>query len=118
MSDIAQRDAEINQLILTGKAMDAFEKYYADDVVMQENFDEPCVGKDANRKREYEFFGSIEQFHGAEMPTAAVGDDVSYSEWVWDLTFKGGHRVQMKQVARREWRDGLVVHERFYYNKG
>jgi hypothetical protein len=32
-----------------------------------------------------------------------------------DVSFKGGNRVQMRQVAVRTWKDGKVVHERFYY---
>ena len=61
MSDIATLDQELNQMVLNGKAMEAFEKFYADDVVMQENSNEPCVGKDANRTREEEFFASLEE---------------------------------------------------------
>ena len=42
-------------LIGEGKMLDAFEKYYAEDVVMQENNEAPRVGKDTNRKFEQEF---------------------------------------------------------------
>ena len=49
--------------------------------------------------------------------SAATGER-SYSEWTMDVTFKGGGRVQMSQCAARQWKDGKVVHERFYYNKG
>jgi hypothetical protein len=110
-------DDEVNQLILAGKAMDAFEKFYADNIEMCENFDPPCIGKDANRKRELEFFGKVGEFHGAEVLSSAYDDkkNVGFSEWMWDFTFKGGPRVQMKQVAVRRWRDGKVYHERFYY---
>lgn len=116
--NLAALEKELNTLIGTGKAMDAFEKFYADDIVMQENFEEPCVGKEANRAREIAFFASVEQMHGGTNPTSAVGDDVTFSEWTMDLTFKGGTRVNMRQAARRLWKDGKVVHERFYYSKG
>ena len=49
MSDISKLENELNQMILAGKAMEAFEKYYADDIVMQENDQPPRVGKAANR---------------------------------------------------------------------
>lgn len=118
MSNIAELDTKLNQAILSGKALEAFEELYADDVVMQENTDAPFVGKDFNRKREQEFFASIEQFHGAQVLAAAASGDVSFSEWTMDVTFKGGTRVQMTQVSARRWKNGKVVHERFYYNKG
>lgn len=114
--DVAALDANLNRMVLEGRILDAFETFYADDVVMQENAATPVAGKAANRERERQFVESIEQFHGAELLGAASHDDRSYSEWRLDLTFKGGGRVQMEQVAVRLWRDGQVVHERFYYN--
>lgn len=111
-------DDELNQMILSGKPMEAFEKFYADDVEMQENADPPAKGKDVNRKREEEFFSSVEQFHGAEVLSSGVGDNVTFSEWVMDVSFKGGQRMKLEQVAVRRWRDGKIAKERFYYNKG
>ncbi|MFV8750874.1 SnoaL-like domain-containing protein [Nannocystaceae bacterium ST9] len=115
MSDISRAETELNQMILTGRAMEGFEKYYAEDTSMQENTDPPCVGKAANRERELQFFSNVQEFHGATLGAVVVGDDVSFSEWVLDVTFKGGNRITMTQVARRKWRDGLIVDERFYY---
>ncbi len=62
MVNVNELDKELNDMILQGKAMDAFEKFYADDCVMQEANGDKCHGKDANRKREQEFFGNVEQF--------------------------------------------------------
>jgi ketosteroid isomerase-like protein len=115
MSDISRQEAELNQMILAGQVMEAFEKFYAEDTVMQENTDPPCVGKAANRERELAFFASVQEFHGMTLGAVAVADDVSFSEWVADVTFKGGGRVVMTQVARRKWRNGQIVDERFYY---
>ena len=51
---MSNRDAanDLVHLVTSGKLMDAFEKYYDEGVVMQENRKEPMVGKDANRARE------------------------------------------------------------------
>ena len=105
-------------MILAGKAMEAFEELYADDVVMCENFDKECVGKDANRTREIEFFSSVGEIHKIELGRSAATGDTSFSEWVFDVTFKNGHRAALKQVAARQWKNGKIVHERFYYNPG
>ena len=75
----------------------------------------PFKGKEVNRKREIEFFSSLEQFHGAEVRASAVGDDVSFGEWMFDVTFKGGKRTKMEQVTVRRWKNGKIVSERFYY---
>ena len=86
-----------------------------DDVEMQENTDAPCVGKDANRARELGVFDAVEAWHGAKLLSSVVGGDLSFSEWEFDVTYKGAPRTQMTQVSVRRWRDGKVVHERFYH---
>lgn len=111
-------DTALNQQVLAGDLMGAFEKFYADDIVMQENSTEPFVGKDVNRKRELEFVNSVEQFHGAKVLASASNGDTSFSEWEMDVTFKGGGRVKLAQTAVRKWKDGQVAQERFYYHKG
>ncbi len=113
---VAALDAELNQLVLNGRILDAFDQFYAEDVVMQENAATPMAGKAANRDRERQFVESIEQFHGAQVLGSAAAGDKSYSEWLMDVTFKGGVRVKLEQVAVRQWRNGKVKHERFYYN--
>ena len=115
--DLRALEDDLNQMILSGQALEAFDKHYADDVVMQENNEPPRTGKEVNRKFEQEFFASIKEFHGARLGAVAVGDGVTFSEWTFDMTFQDGTRVANPQVTRRRWKDGKVVHERFYYNK-
>jgi ketosteroid isomerase-like protein len=117
-TNVQELDKQLNDDVLSGKAMEAFEKYYADDVVMQENSEEPRRGKDANRKAEEEFFSSVEAWNGGSVKASAVNGDVSFSEWEMDITFKGGKRVKMSQVAVRHWKNGKIVNERFFYDKG
>ena len=115
MSDIAQLEQELNEMILAGQAMEAFEKFYAEELVMQENDQPPRVGKAANREFEEQFFGSIKEFHGATLGEVAVTGDVSFSEWTFDVTFVDGTRVANPQVTRRKWQNGQVINERFYH---
>lgn len=113
--NVAALDRALNQAILSGDILNAFEKHYANDVSMQENDAEPIVGKDVNRKREQEFVNSVQEFHGAKLLAEAVNGDVSFSEWEYEVTFKGGARTKLQQVAVRHWRNGQVARERFYY---
>jgi ketosteroid isomerase-like protein len=113
--NIEKLDQELNEMIFSGKAMEAFEKFYAEDIVMQHNLDEPWKGKDVNRQREIEFLSSVAEWHGGGVLSSAVQGDVSFCESDLDVTFKGGPRVKWAQVAVRRWKDGQVVHERFYY---
>jgi len=114
-TDIAALHEELNEMIRAGKALEAFDRFYADDVVMGENDEEPSKGKALNRKREEEFFGSVAEVHDLSVISSAAGDDISFSEWSFDLTFKNGPRVNWTQTAVRRWENGRVVSERFYH---
>jgi len=111
-------DDQLNQQIQSGAILEALERFYADEVVMQENTDAPKVGKDACRQAERAFLDAVEHFHSAKLLGSAVNGDTSYSEWEFDATYKGAGRVKLTQVAARRWKDGQIVHERFYYQKG
>jgi hypothetical protein len=115
MANIAELEQQLNNAVLNGKAMEAFEELYDDSVVMQENSEPENRGKDFNRKREQEFFASVEAWHGGQVLAWAVNGDVSFSEWQMDVSLKGVGRVSMVQVAVRRWKNGKVVHERFYH---
>ena len=113
--DIAALDTDLNKLILSGKALEGIEKHYAEDAVKQEDFDPPTVGKEANRRRETAFFESVARVREVTLHSAATNGSVSFSEWTFDLDLKDGSRLTLRQVAARRWRDGRIVHERFYY---
>lgn len=116
--DTASLESDLNAMILKGDILDAFEKFYAEDVVMQENADPPCRGKAANRVREQAFVESVATLHAIRLIGGATTGDRSYSEWELDVTFRNGQRARMSQCAARQWKNGQVIHERFYYNKG
>ena len=113
--DLKALDDELNQLILSGKVFEALERFYDKDVCMQENSEPACVGLAANIEREKNFFTMVEQFYGSKVLSQAVGDNVTFSEWESDVQYKGAPRATSHQVSRREWRDGKIVHERFFH---
>lgn len=114
-SSIAELDRALNESILNGTALQGFETYYADDVVMQENDAEPTIGKDANREREEAFFAAITDFRGSKVLATGVGGDTSFSHWHFDFTHREWGNRDYHQVAVRTWRDGKIIREVFYY---
>jgi hypothetical protein len=116
--DVKTLEDQLNQQIQSGAILEALERFYADDVIMQENTDAPKIGKETCRQAERAFLDAVEQFHGARLLGNAVNGDTSYSEWEFDATYKGAGRIKLTQVAARRWKNGLIVHERFYYQKG
>jgi SnoaL-like domain len=107
---------ELNQMILDGKILDAFEKFYADDVVMQDNDYPQRVGKDENRKFEESFVSSLTEFRGARVENVIISDGIAVVEWWFDYTHKEYGVRNYKQIAVQRWKDGKIVEEKFYYN--
>jgi ketosteroid isomerase-like protein len=106
-------------LLNQGKMMDAFETYYAEDCVMQENNEEPRVGKEVNRQFEQEFLGSVEEVYDQDIKAMAINEEtgtVFIQAWM-DAKFKGGGRMEMEEVQVQTWKDGKIVHEKFFYNR-
>ena len=112
------RITEIYDLLNQGKGLEAFDKYYGDEVVMIEATGDKREGKPANRAYEENFFGSIKEFHDAGVVSIANDEQrgITMVESWMDVTFKDGNRVRLEQIARQNWEDGKITEERFYFN--
>lgn len=115
MTTLFQKITDLNDLVLQGKALEAFDAYYDDNVIMQENENAPTIGKDANRKREEEFFSSIVEFRGAKPLKVTVGENTTMVQWQYDYTHKDWGLRNYTQVSVQEWKDGKIVKEQFFY---
>jgi len=115
MTAITEKLNHLNQLVLDGKLLDAFEMYYHDEVMMQENETRPTIGKEQNRKRENEFLNNITEFRGAKVLNVGTGDDVSFVTWHFDYTHKEWGVRNYTQVSVQHWKDGKIVKEQFFY---
>ncbi len=107
---------DLIKMIGEGKIMETFEKYYADNVVMQENEEAPRIGKDASREYEKAFVNGITEMHGMKVLGIAVGENYSTVESFMDVTHKDWGRMARTQVAVQRWENGQIVNEKFYYN--
>ena len=115
MSTLLEKISDLNDLVLQGKALDAFEKYYHEEVVMQENENPPTIGKAANRQREIEFFNSITEFRSAKPLKVTVGEGITMVQWQYDYTHKDWGVKNYTQVSVQEWKDGKIIKEQFFY---
>ncbi len=116
METIHARLNDLNRLVQEGKMLEAFETYYDDNVVMQENEGAPTIGKAENRERENQFIGSVVEFRGAEVLHTAVNENVSFVVWKYDYTHKDWGVRNYTQVSVQTWDKGKIVKEQFFYN--
>jgi len=113
---LKEKTQDIYNLVGQGKLLDAFDKYYAEDVVLTEPRG-TWSGKADCREHEVQFLNMVKEFHGMEVKAITSDEDagVVMHETAMDVTFQDGTRVNMEQVGVQRWKNGKIVHERFYY---
>ena len=116
MKDLRTLVDELNQMILEGKIMEAFEKFYVEEVVMQDNNYPARVGKSINRQYEEDFVNGLTEFRGAKVISTLVSEGLSVVEWWFDYTHKDYGVRNYVQLAIQRWKNGQIVEEKFYYN--
>ena len=105
------------QLMEEGKSMEAFEELYHEDVVVVEATGETRKGKAVQRAAIQEWFSSVVEMHGSGFGAITANEETGTTiieSWV-DLTTKNG-RMKLEEVGVQKWKDGQIIHERFYYN--
>lgn len=111
-----EKAKDIYNMLGQGQLLEAFDKYYADNIVMTEPRG-TREGKPTCRQYEEQFLASVKEFH--DLKVTAIGSDeeagTSFVESMMEVTFQDGNRVQMEQVAVQKWEGDQIVHERFYY---
>ncbi len=115
MSLIKDSVNEMNNMILEGKILDAFEKYYADEVVMQDNNHPLREGKAVCRQFEEDFVNNLTAFRGAEVKNVLVSEEagVATVEWGFDYTHKEWGDRNYTQVSVQQWDNGKILNEKF-----
>ena len=116
-----QLDARVNDLvsyIRDGKIIEAMHEFYADDAQMQENNNPPTAGLAANVERERQFVASVKQWKRFEVISVGLDAERDRAFVQSELEFEGvdGKTYRMDQVSVQTWRDGKIVHEKFYYD--
>lgn len=115
MTEIERLNAELDAMTARGEILDALDKFYCPDCTFTEVADGATRGdRQAQREHLSGFFSTLEGFNGATLHSSAVGDDVSHSEWTFDMTGGDGRSIVWNEVLVRRWSDGKVVEEKFY----
>jgi ketosteroid isomerase-like protein len=115
-TNLQQRLQGLLTSIQQGKIMDAMNEFYDADTVMQDNANQPTKGLAANIEREKQFLNGVKEWKGFHVSATGVGDDVTFYESVMEFIATNGQPVRLQQVSVAKWKNGKIVHERFYYD--
>jgi len=106
---------DLISLVEQGQMLEAMNRYYAENVAMQENVSPPSVGFAENYAREEAFYGSLQALN-FNLVSVVVEGDRAVINWVFDYTTADGKQYRMDEIAVQTWRNGKIVHERFIYD--
>ncbi|NJL87350.1 MAG: hypothetical protein HC886_17420 [Leptolyngbyaceae cyanobacterium SM1_1_3] len=126
LEELQEKLADINQLVANLQTAAAFEKYYADSIVMTEGDGTVTTGKNACRQgREFFFREMLIEFRESKLLSQNIAvaaekeyDFVVVSNWYNDFTIKLDGQIianKSNQLSIGFWKDGLVVKESYNY---
>ena len=115
-STLIEKLSDLNDMIIQGRVLEAFDIYYHDEVCIQVNANEMIEGKNKNRTYMEQFLSGILEWHSASPMKVSIGEGITMVEWLYDFNHKiEGDKRQM-HVAVQEWKDGKIIKEKLYYN--
>ena len=114
---LQERVGKLNDMIVQGYFLEAFEKFYSDDMVRQDNQQRMVVGKDACRTQEEYLVTGITEFRTARVKNVVYGNDISVVEWEFDYTHEAYGDCKYSHIAIQKWNcDGQIINEIIYNN--
>lgn len=117
-TNLQERLTDLFDYIRQGKIIEAMNEFYDKDTVMQDNANPPTQGLAANIEREKQFLSGVKEWKAFNVSASGVGDNVTFYECSLDFIATSGQPVHMEQVSVAKWKNGKIVHERFYYDTG
>ena len=116
--DLQQRLQELLNYTRQGKVVEAMNEFYDTDTEMQENANPATKGLAANIEREKQFMSGVKEWKGFNVTALGVGDNVTFYEATADFITTKGQAMHLEEVSVAKWKNGKIVHERFYYDTG
>ena len=113
-----QRLNDLFGYVRQGKIIEAMNEFYDKDTVMQDNANPPTKSLAANIEREKQFMSGVKEWKGFNVTATGIGDNVTFYESTMDFIVTSGQPVHLEQVSVAKWKNGKIVHERFYYDTG
>ena len=112
IQQVIANEKEINELVLAGKMLEAFDKFYGENVVMMETDGSQNVGKDNCRKYEEGFISSITQFNEAKVISSVVvpiseTEFEVYATWYNDMVTTN-YPIKGNQISITTWKDDMI----------
>ncbi len=110
--------AVVEEFIATierGEFLEALTRFYAEDMIAQENNLPPRVGRAAQTANEVAALKRM-KFDSIKAVSYLVDGDRVAINYVFEMTTTSGDRLRMDEIAYQLWRGDEIVHERYFFD--
>lgn len=111
--EISTKLDELIALVADGKPMEAFAKFYHPELEKTDLDGVARKGKDVNEKIGYELLANVKAVHDFTALGKIIKGQRSFLVWSLDFDHAIQGRVSVVQVAIQDWKEGLIIKERF-----
>jgi hypothetical protein len=105
---------EKNSMTVRGEFDKANKRFYAETTKTFDFTGKVTNGKEEHTRAMQEFISSIAKVNHVELLNTAVGDDVTFAEFIFDFDMKDGSTIYWHEIIASKWKDGLIVEERYF----
>lgn len=110
---IASALDELITLMAEGKSIEAFDKFYHNDIEKTDLDGVVKKGKPANDKANQELLNKITAVRDLTAIGKIVKGNRSFLVWSVDFDHADNGQVKAVEVAIQDWQDGKIIRERF-----
>jgi hypothetical protein len=104
---------ELVSLVAEGKPMEAFEKFYHENLEKTDLDGVPHKGKAVNEKIGYDLLSKVTTIRDFTAVGKIIKGNRSFLVWSLDFDHADNGAIQVIQVAIQDWEDGKIIRERF-----
>ncbi|MBD0333893.1 MAG: nuclear transport factor 2 family protein [Cyanobacteria bacterium Co-bin13] len=105
---------------------ESYERFYEENVVVQENLQPPRVGRALSIERQRQMNANVQDIHEFKIGAVLVDgftedhplDGHSVIEMHIEITTMDGYRIRVEELGLQTWKEGRIVHERYFYDPG
>ena len=111
---IAMALQELVALVSEGKPMEAFEKFYAEDLEKTDLDGILVTGKAENRRIGLALLSKVTAIRDFSQVGTIIKGNRSFLIWSLDFDHADNGAIKIVQVAIQDWKDGKIYRERFF----
>ena len=112
-NEIKRNLQELVDLTLSGKSLDAFDKFYAEDLEKTDLDGKLVKGKAANRRLGEILISKITALRTFTCPGIIVSGNRSFVAWHVDYDHADLGPIHAHEIAIQDWENGKIVREVF-----